>query len=292
MRINQNIGALNAYRNLTNTQIDFNKSPREAVVGLPDQPGGRRRGRSRPVRGPAVAGLRSEGRRPQRPGRHLRRADGGRCAHRGALHPPAHARPRGPGRQHRFGRQHRPQRGPGRGHPALRGDHPDHHSTKFGVQALFDGNFGVQAAASTGSATAAATAGSWRLPSSTFTVSVGTLAAVTVSVTAGDVRHRYRPRRRRSTPRSRRATFSNGSSVSRYVTATVTVDAAGNFVTKLAANGDSAATAAADPRRRCGLPHQPWPRRPARSTRPVRVACSRSVRARRTRSTCRSGRCR
>ncbi|WP_278257148.1 hypothetical protein [Nocardioides convexus] len=47
----------------------------KAVVRLPDQPGRRRRRRSRDLRGPALAGRWPEGRGPQRPGRRLGRAD-------------------------------------------------------------------------------------------------------------------------------------------------------------------------------------------------------------------------
>ena len=43
MRINTNIMALNAYRNLNTTNDMLGEQPREAVVGLPDQPGRRRR---------------------------------------------------------------------------------------------------------------------------------------------------------------------------------------------------------------------------------------------------------
>src|SRR5690242_15764811 len=45
-------------------------------------------------------------------------------------------------------------------------------STKFGVQALFDGNFGIQAASALGNATSPATAASVTAAASTFTVSV------------------------------------------------------------------------------------------------------------------------
>ena len=47
----------------------------EAVQRLPHQPRRRRRRRPRDLRGPALPGRWPQGRRPQRPGRHLRRPD-------------------------------------------------------------------------------------------------------------------------------------------------------------------------------------------------------------------------
>ena len=49
--------------------------PREALLGLPDQPGRRRRRRPGQQREPAFPGRWPQGRQPQRAGRHLRRAD-------------------------------------------------------------------------------------------------------------------------------------------------------------------------------------------------------------------------
>ena len=57
MIINTNIMALNAYNNLQNTQMDLIEQPREAVVGLPDQQGFRRRVGPGDQRGPEVTGL-------------------------------------------------------------------------------------------------------------------------------------------------------------------------------------------------------------------------------------------
>ena len=89
----------------------------EALLRFPHQPRRRRRSRARHLGGPALADRWPEGRRAQRPGRHLGRADRGRCAHRDAQHPAAHARPVGPGLQRRWAER----RGQGQ-HPV--GDHP------------------------------------------------------------------------------------------------------------------------------------------------------------------------
>ncbi|GMA35675.1 hypothetical protein GCM10025876_18790 [Demequina litorisediminis] len=47
LSINQNIAAVNSYRNLSNTQNDLSKSLEKALERLPHQPCGRRRCRSR-----------------------------------------------------------------------------------------------------------------------------------------------------------------------------------------------------------------------------------------------------
>ena len=55
LRVNNNIAALNAYRNLSVTDGQMSKSLERLVLGLPHQPCRRRRGRPRHLRGPALA---------------------------------------------------------------------------------------------------------------------------------------------------------------------------------------------------------------------------------------------
>ena len=74
LRINQNIAAMNAYRNLSVTDGQMSKSLEKLSSGFrinraADDAAGLDQ------RGPALAGRWPQGRRPQRPGRHLGRAD-------------------------------------------------------------------------------------------------------------------------------------------------------------------------------------------------------------------------
>jgi flagellin len=243
VRINQNIGALNAYRNLTSTQLDFNKSLEKLSSGF----------RINRAADDAAGLVQSEGLRSQVSGLRVavRNAQDGISVMQtaeGAL-TEVHSilqRMRDLAVQAaNTGSADSTARNAAQAEVTQLSAEITRitSSTKFGVQALFDGNFGVQAAASTGTATAAATAGSVAAASSTFTVSVGSLTAVTVSVTAGTYATAGALQTAINNALSA-ATFSNGSSVSSYVTATVTTDTSGNFVTKLAANGANAATGA------------------------------------------------
>ena len=91
MRINQNISAFNAYRNLSNTNTAMGKSLEKLSSGF----------RINRAADDASGLVRSEGLRSEiggtkvairtRPGRHQLRADRRGCAERGALDPAAHA---------------------------------------------------------------------------------------------------------------------------------------------------------------------------------------------------------
>ncbi len=243
MRINQNIGALNAYRNLTNTQIDFNKSLEKLSSGF----------RINRAADDAAGLVQSEGLRSQVSGLRvaIRNAQDGISVMQtaeGAL-TEVHSilqRMRDLAVQAaNTGSADSTARNAAQAEVTQLSAEITRitSSTKFGVQALFDGNFGVQAASALGNATAPATAASVAAAASTFTVSVGSLAAVTVSVTAGTYVTSTALASAINNALSA-ATFSNGSSVSSHVTATVTTDSSGNFVTKLAANGANATTGA------------------------------------------------
>jgi flagellin len=243
VRINQNIGALNAYRNLTSTQVDFNKSLEKLSSGF----------RINRAADDAAGLVQSEGLRSQVSGLRvaIRNAQDGISVVQtaeGAL-TEVHAilqRMRDLAVQAaNTGSADSTARNAAQAEVSQLSAEITRitNSTKFGVQALFDGNFGVQAASAQGNATAAATAASVTAGASTFTVSVGTLAAVTVSVAAGT----YATSTALATAINNAlsaATFANGSSVSSYVNASVTVDSGGNFVTKLTANGTSATAGA------------------------------------------------
>ena len=94
LRINTNIEAFNAHRQLERTQLDLGKSIEKLSSGLrinraADDAAGlaiseKLRGQ---IRGIAAG-------EPQRPGRHRPRADGGGRAERGARDPPARPRAR------------------------------------------------------------------------------------------------------------------------------------------------------------------------------------------------------
>ncbi len=208
MRINQNIGALNAYRNLTNTQVDFNKSLEKLSSGF----------RINRAADDAAGLVQSEGLRSQVSGLKVavRNAQDGISVVQtaeGAL-TEVHSilqRMRDLAVQAaNTGSADSTARNAAQAEVTQLTSEITRitTSTKFGVQALFDGNFGVQAASAVGTATAAATAASVTAAASTFTVSVGSLASVTVSVAAGTystsagARHGDQRRARRR-PRSR-----------------------------------------------------------------------------------------
>ena len=75
LRINQNIAAHERVPQPVGHRRPDVQVAGEAVQRFPHQPRRRRRGRPRDLRGPALAGRWPQGRRPQRPGRHQRRAD-------------------------------------------------------------------------------------------------------------------------------------------------------------------------------------------------------------------------
>jgi flagellin len=239
VRINQNIGALNAYRNLTSTGVEFNKSLEKLSSGF----------RINRAADDAAGLVQSEGLRSQVSGLRVavRNAQDGISVVQtaeGAL-TEVHAilqRMRDLAVQaSNTGSADSTARNAAQAEVVQLTAEITRitSSTKFGVQALFDGNFGVQAASVASTATAPATAASVLPAASTFTVSVGTLAAVTVSVTAGT----YATTTALQTAINNAltaATFAGGSSVSTYVSATVTVDSGGNFITKLTASGINA----------------------------------------------------
>jgi flagellin len=242
VRINQNIGALNAYRNLSNTQVDFNKSLEKLSSGF----------RINRAADDAAGLVQSEGLRSQVSGLKVavRNAQDGISVVQtaeGAL-TEVHSilqRMRDLAVQAaNTGSADSTARNAAQAEVTQLTAEITRitTTTKFGVQSLFDGNFGVQAASAVGTA-AAATAASVTAAASTFTVSVGSLASVTVSVAAGT----YSTSTALASAINNAlaaATFSNGSSVSSYVTASVTVDSSGNFQTKLTANGTNAASGA------------------------------------------------
>ena len=75
LRINTNIAALNAYRNLSTTQNDMSKSLEKLSSGLRINRAADDAAGLAISEGLRVAGRRPQGRRPQRPGRHQRRPD-------------------------------------------------------------------------------------------------------------------------------------------------------------------------------------------------------------------------
>ena len=95
LRIQTNIEAFDAHRNLVNTENQLSHVDAEAVVGLPDQQGRRRRRRPRDLREAASADRRPRPGPAQRAGRRLARADRRRRDGRGAVDAAARPRPRG-----------------------------------------------------------------------------------------------------------------------------------------------------------------------------------------------------
>ena len=75
LRINQNIAAMNAYRNLSVTDGQMSKSLEKLSSGFRINRAADDAAGLVDLRGPALAGRWPQGRRPQRPGRHQRRAD-------------------------------------------------------------------------------------------------------------------------------------------------------------------------------------------------------------------------
>jgi flagellin len=242
VRINQNIGAINAYRNLTGTQVEFNKSLEKLSSGF----------RINRAADDAAGLVQSEGLRSQVSGLRvaIRNSQDGISVVQtaeGAL-TEVHAilqRMRDLAVQAaNTGSADQTARNAAQAEVVqlqaeitrITG------STKFGVQNLFDGNFGVQAASTLGVA-AAASAGSITAAGSLFTVSVGGLAAVTVTLTAGT----YATAGALETEINRAlaaSTFSTGSSVSTYVTAKVVDGGNGYWTTTLRANGVNAVSGA------------------------------------------------
>lgn len=244
MRINQNIGAINAYRNLTSTGIEFNKSLEKLSSGF----------RINRAADDAAGLVQSEGLRSQVSGLRVairnsqdgisvvQTAEGALTEVHGILQRmrdlavqaantgSADTTARNAAQAEVSQLQAEITRITG--------------STKFGVQSLFDGNFGVQAASSSGvAAAAAAGAGSITAAASVFTVSVGALAAVTVTLTAGT----YSTAAALETEINRAlaaSTFSTGSSVSTYASVNVTDGGNGYWTTTLRANGTNAAAGA------------------------------------------------
>ena len=124
MRINTNIMALNAYNNLENTSNNLNSSLAKLSSGY------RINKAADDASGLVIsenlksAGLRPPAGDPQRPGRHLGRADRRRCAGLGAGDAPAHPRPRDPVGQHRRVGLDRPPGRPERDRAAPQRDRP------------------------------------------------------------------------------------------------------------------------------------------------------------------------
>ena len=75
MQINTNLAAHNTYRNLNATQNDLSKCLEKLSQGLRINRAADDAAGLVDLRGPEVAGRWPHGRRPQRPGRHLRRPD-------------------------------------------------------------------------------------------------------------------------------------------------------------------------------------------------------------------------
>ena len=126
LRIQNNIEAFNAHRQLVHTSAQARQVDGEAVSRLPDQPRRRRRRRTRDLREAARPDRRPRPGPAQRAGRDLARADRRRRAQRSALHAAARPRARRPVQQRhalgsRQGRHHR------RSRPALRRDRPHRH---------------------------------------------------------------------------------------------------------------------------------------------------------------------
>ncbi len=242
MRINQNIGAINAYRNLTGTQVEFNKSLEKLSSGF----------RINRAADDAAGLVQSEGLRSQVSGLRvaIRNSQDGISVVQtaeGAL-TEVHSilqRMRDLAVQAaNTGSADTTARNAAQAEVSQLSAEITRitGSTKFGVQALFDGNFGVQAAATSGVALAAS-AGSVTAAASVFTVSVGGLAAVTVTMTAGTYATAAALATAINTALGA-ATFSTGSSVSSYVTATVTDNGDGYWTTSLRSNGTNAASGA------------------------------------------------
>jgi flagellin len=242
VRINQNIGAINAYRNLTSTGIEFNKSLEKLSSGF----------RINRAADDAAGLVQSEGLRSQVSGLRVairnsqdgisvvQTAEGALTEVHGILQ-----RMRDLAVQAaNTGSADTTARNAAQAEVSQLQAEITRitASTKFGVQSLFDGNFGVQAASSSGVATAA-NAGSITAAGSLFTVSVGGLTAVTVTLNAGT----YSTAAALETEINRAlaaSTFSTGSSVSTYVSARVTDGGNGYWTTTLRANGTNAAAGA------------------------------------------------
>ncbi len=75
LRINQNIAAMNAYRNLSVTDGQMSKSLEKLSSGFRINRAADDAAGLVDLGGPALAGRWPQGRRPQHPGRHQRRAD-------------------------------------------------------------------------------------------------------------------------------------------------------------------------------------------------------------------------
>ena len=75
LRVNNNIAALNAYRNLSATDNQMSKSLEKLSSGFRINRAADDAAGLAISRGPALADRWPEGRRPQHPGRHLGRAD-------------------------------------------------------------------------------------------------------------------------------------------------------------------------------------------------------------------------
>ena len=94
LRVNTNVEAFNAHRNLSATSMALSKSMEKLSSRPAHQPRGGRRRRPGDLRGHAGPDPRHGAGQPQRAGRHLARADRGRFAERDALDPAAHPRAR------------------------------------------------------------------------------------------------------------------------------------------------------------------------------------------------------
>ena len=92
LRINTNVEAFNAHRNSSRTQLELVEVDGEAVERPAHQPRRRRRRRPGDLGGHARPDPRHRAGQPQRPGRHLAGADGGRRAERDARDPAARPR--------------------------------------------------------------------------------------------------------------------------------------------------------------------------------------------------------
>ena len=245
MRINQNIGALNAYRNLTSTQVEFNKSLEKLSSGFrinraADDAAGLVQSESLRAQ---VSGLRVAVRNAQDGISVMQTAEGALTEVHSILQ-----RMRDLAVQAaNTGSADSTARNAAQAEVSQLSSEITRitSSTKFGVQALFDGNFGVHAASTVGtssSSTVVAGSPGGGTPA-TFTVAVGSLSAVTVSVAAAT----YTTASALQTALNNAlagSTVTGGASLSTYVTATVTADSSGNFVTTLKANGANAASGA------------------------------------------------
>ena len=111
LRVNTNVEAFNAHRNLSQTSVGMSQVDGEALQRPAHQPRRRRRRRSGDLRGHARPDPRHGAGQPQRAGRHLARPDGGRLAQRDARDPAA--RPRA---LHPVGQRHAVDVGSGQDH--------------------------------------------------------------------------------------------------------------------------------------------------------------------------------